>query len=57
MMPPCRKSPSSSGSGVNPEPITPTGLAAYLAGDQDTRTFLVTGPLSAIGGPHEQFRP
>jgi hypothetical protein len=42
---------------VNPEPITPTGLAAYLAGDQDTRTFLVAGPLSAIGGPHEQFRP
>jgi hypothetical protein len=44
-------------SGTRPEPITPTRLPAYLASDQDTRTFLVTGPLSAISGLHEQFRP
>jgi hypothetical protein len=40
-----------------PEPITPARLPAYLASDQDTRTFLVTGPLRAISGLHEQFRP
>lgn len=45
------------GSGVSPEPITPARLPGYLASDRDTRTFLVTGPLSAISGRHEQFRP
>ena len=44
------------GPGARPEPITPARLPAYLASDQDTRTFLVTGPLSAISGLHEQFR-
>ena len=45
------------GPGVNPEPITPPGLPACLASDQDTRTCLVTAPVSAIGGLHGQFRP
>jgi hypothetical protein len=35
----------------------PARLPANLASGQDTRTCLVTGPLSAIGGLHEQFRP
>lgn len=42
---------------MRPEPITPARLPAYLASGQGTRTFLVTGPLSAISGLHEQFRP
>jgi hypothetical protein len=44
------------GPGARPEPITPARLPAYLASDQDTRPFLVTGPLNAISGLHEQFR-
>jgi hypothetical protein len=44
-----------SGPGARPEPITPARLPAYLASDQDTRPFLVTGPLNAISGLHEQF--
>jgi hypothetical protein len=45
------------GPGARPEPITPARLPAYLASDQDTRPFLVTGPLNAISGLHEQFGP
>ena len=45
------------GSGVSPEPITSARLPAHLASDRDTRTFLMTGPLGAISGPHGQFRP
>ena len=45
------------GSGVNPSRSRCPGLPASLASDQDTRTFLVTAPLSAIGGLYEQFRP
>jgi hypothetical protein len=44
-----------SGPGALPEPITPARLPAYLASDRDTRPFLVTGPLNAISGLHEQF--
>jgi hypothetical protein len=44
------------GSGMRPEPITPARLPAYLASHQDTRTFLVAGPLGAISGLHEQSR-
>jgi hypothetical protein len=44
------------GPGERPEPITPARLPAYLASDQDTRPFLVTGPLNGISGLHEQFR-
>src|ERR1700727_326091 len=35
---------------MSPEPIQPGKLAAYLATDDDTRIFLVTGPLTAITG-------
>ena len=45
------------GSATRPESITPARLPAYLASHQDTRTFLVAGPLDAISGLHEQFRP
>jgi hypothetical protein len=45
-----------SSAGMRPEPITPARLPAYLASHQDTRTFLVAGPLGAISGLHEQFR-
>jgi hypothetical protein len=45
------------GSSMRPEPIAPARLPAYLASDQDTRTFLVTGPLRAISGLDEQSRP
>jgi len=45
------------GSDVRPQPITPARLPAYLVSDQDTRTFLVTGPLRAITGLREQLRP
>jgi hypothetical protein len=44
------------GSGVRAGPITPARLPAYLGSHQDTRTFLVAGPLGAISGLHEQFR-
>jgi hypothetical protein len=44
-------------SDMHPDPIRPAALPAYLASDQDTRTFLVTGPLGAISGLHEQFHP
>jgi hypothetical protein len=42
---------------MHPEPIAADKLAAYLASDYDTRTFLVTGSLSAISGLQEQFHP
>jgi len=42
---------------MSPEPIQPGKLAAYLATDDDTRIFLVTGPLTAITGLQEQFHP
>jgi hypothetical protein len=37
--------------------IRPSALAAYLATDEDTRIFLVTGPLSRITGLQEEFHP
>ena len=37
--------------------IGPDKLAAYLATDQDTRIFLITGPLSGITGLQEEYHP
>jgi len=37
--------------------IDPDQLAAYLAGDKDTRIFLVTGPLSRITSLQEEYHP
>jgi hypothetical protein len=37
--------------------IHPGQLSAYLAGDRDTRTFLITGPLTGMTGLQEQFHP
>jgi hypothetical protein len=39
------------------KPIGHTNLSAYLASDDGTRTFLVTGPLSAISGLQEEYHP
>ena len=39
------------------ETIGPYRLASYLASDQDTRIFLVTGPLSRITGLQEEYHP
>lgn len=43
--------------GLGPQPIKPGQLAAYLKTDEDTRIFLVGGPLSAITSLQEQFHP
>jgi hypothetical protein len=40
-----------------PEPIKPSQLAAYLKTDDDTKIFLIGGPLSAITSLAEQFHP
>ncbi len=37
--------------------IGPYKLAAYLAADEDTRIFMVTGPLSRITGLEEMYHP
>jgi hypothetical protein len=37
--------------------IGPRRLASYLATDEDTRIFLVTGPLSRITGLAEMYHP
>ena len=37
--------------------IGPYKLAAYLATDEDTRIFMVTGPLSRITGLEEMYHP
>ncbi len=37
--------------------ITHAELASYLATDQDTRIFLVTGPISRITALQEEFHP
>jgi hypothetical protein len=42
---------------MSPEPMAAGQLAGYLATDDDTRIFLVTGPLTAITGIQEQFHP
>jgi hypothetical protein len=42
---------------MSPKAIGESQLAAYLAGDQGTRIFLVTGPLTRITGLQEQFHP
>jgi hypothetical protein len=39
------------------EPMQAAKLAAYLATDDDTRIFLVAGPLTAISSLQEQFHP
>lgn len=39
------------------EAIRPYQLASYLASDEDTRIFLVTGPLSRITGLQEEYHP
>ena len=41
----------------HPESLSPYKLSSYLATDDDTRIFLVTGPLSRITGLQEQFHP
>jgi hypothetical protein len=40
-----------------PQPIKPSQLAAYLKTDDDTKIFLIGGPLSAITSLQEQFHP
>jgi hypothetical protein len=40
-----------------PEPIKASQLAAYLKTDQDTKIFLIGGPLSAMTSLQEQFHP
>jgi hypothetical protein len=42
---------------MHPVAIRPGKLASYLATDEDTRIFLVTGPLTAISALQEQFHP
>lgn len=40
-----------------PEPIKASQLAAYLKTDDDTKIFLIGGPLSAMTSLAEQFHP
>lgn len=40
-----------------PEPIKASQLAGYLKTDQDTKIFLIGGPLSAMTSLQEQFHP
>jgi hypothetical protein len=40
-----------------PEPIKASQLAAYLKTDDDTKIFLIGGPLSAMTSLQEQFHP
>jgi hypothetical protein len=40
-----------------PESIKPSQLAAYLKTDDDTKIFLIGGPLSAMTSLAEQFHP
>ncbi len=40
-----------------PEPLKASQLAAYLKTDDDTKIFLIGGPLSAITSLQEQFHP
>ena len=42
---------------MSPKAISASQLAAYLAGDQGTRIFLVSGPLTRITGLAEEFHP
>ena len=42
---------------MSPQPIQPGKLASYLATDEDTRIFLIVGPLTAITSLQEQFHP
>lgn len=49
--------PISDGSKGPEQPVQASKLASYLATDQDTRTFLVGGPLSAITTLQEQYHP
>jgi hypothetical protein len=41
----------------HPVAISPGQLSSYLATDQDTRVFLITGTLARITGLQEQFHP
>ena len=41
----------------HPVTISPGQLSSYLATDQDTRVFLITGTLARITGLQEQFHP
>ncbi|HEY7144769.1 MAG TPA: hypothetical protein VH637_11010 [Streptosporangiaceae bacterium] len=41
----------------HPKPISEAKLASYLATDDDTKIFLITGPLTAITALQEQFHP
>jgi hypothetical protein len=41
----------------HPVTISPGQLPSYLATDQDTRIFLITGTLSRITGLQEEFHP
>jgi hypothetical protein len=40
-----------------PQPIKPSQLATYLKTDDDTKIFLIGGPLTAITSLQEQFHP
>lgn len=42
---------------MSSKPIGQANLGAYLASDEGTHTFLVTGPLSAISGLQEEYHP
>jgi hypothetical protein len=42
---------------MHPVKIRLAKLASYLATDDDTRIFLITGPLRAITALQEQFHP
>ena len=42
---------------MHPVAIGPGQLASYLSTDEDTRIFLVTGPLTGLTGLQEQFHP
>ena len=42
---------------MSPQRIQPGKLASYLATDEDTRIFLIVGPLTAITSLQEQFHP
>jgi hypothetical protein len=39
------------------EPIRPSQLSSYLKTDDDTRIFLVAGPLTSLASLQEQYHP
>lgn len=43
--------------GTESQTISEGQLFAYLPTDEDTRVFLITGPLNAVTGLQEQFHP